>query len=367
MPSLAVSWSVPVSSWRQSLRAVGGSRVAKRIACERRSATGRYAARHRVPVPSLARWLLALGIAATLTANMAQGWSHGPVGAVVAAWPAAAPSYLASRSQTAPGPGSPSGRPTGTSTARAPATSLQHARPPAPRTSQVFAGDQPTPAPAADPFSLADPATAGAILATSGFTAVKITGVHEPVYYGPDAASALRGMLSLQMTKALLAPLDAASTRHALSQLRAALANHRGSGGVFFDSYTWLITVRRPETLTPQLASSTRTPPPCRPARPARHMTAGSMAGTYRTRYGRRWPAGRRRLGPGEPRFICRLSAARMTWRRRSSTMVRAAIPEPRSSSWPTPGDRAGGHRRPVLPPVHGALPGPGLRAWCCH
>ena len=48
-----------------------------------------YAARHQVPVPSLARWLLGLGIAATLTANMAQGWSHGPVGAVVAAWPAA--------------------------------------------------------------------------------------------------------------------------------------------------------------------------------------------------------------------------------------------------------------------------------------
>ena len=47
-----------------------------------------YVARHRVPVPSLARWLLGLGIAATLTANMAQGWSHGPAGAVVAAWPA---------------------------------------------------------------------------------------------------------------------------------------------------------------------------------------------------------------------------------------------------------------------------------------
>ena len=46
------------------------------------------AARHRVPVPPLARWLLGLGITATLTANMAQGWSHGPVGAVVAAWPA---------------------------------------------------------------------------------------------------------------------------------------------------------------------------------------------------------------------------------------------------------------------------------------
>jgi uncharacterized protein DUF2637 len=47
-----------------------------------------YAARHRVPVPCLARWLPGLGIAATLTANMAQGRSHGPVGAVVAAWPA---------------------------------------------------------------------------------------------------------------------------------------------------------------------------------------------------------------------------------------------------------------------------------------
>jgi hypothetical protein len=47
-----------------------------------------YAARHQVPVPSLARWLLGLGIAATFTANMAQGWSHGLVGAVVAARPA---------------------------------------------------------------------------------------------------------------------------------------------------------------------------------------------------------------------------------------------------------------------------------------
>jgi hypothetical protein len=47
-----------------------------------------YAARHRVPGPALARWLLGLGIAATLTANVAQGWSRGPVGAVVAAWPA---------------------------------------------------------------------------------------------------------------------------------------------------------------------------------------------------------------------------------------------------------------------------------------
>ena len=47
-----------------------------------------YAARHRLPVPRLARWMLALGIVASLAVNVAQGWSHGLVGAVVAAWPA---------------------------------------------------------------------------------------------------------------------------------------------------------------------------------------------------------------------------------------------------------------------------------------
>jgi hypothetical protein len=50
-----------------------------------------YAARHRLPVPALARWLLALGITATLAANMAQGWSRRPAGAVIAAWPAVSP------------------------------------------------------------------------------------------------------------------------------------------------------------------------------------------------------------------------------------------------------------------------------------
>jgi Protein of unknown function (DUF2637) len=48
-----------------------------------------YAARHRLAVPALARWLLALGIVATLAANVAHGWPKGPVGAAVAAWPAA--------------------------------------------------------------------------------------------------------------------------------------------------------------------------------------------------------------------------------------------------------------------------------------
>lgn len=49
-----------------------------------------HSARRRTPVPRLARWLLGLGIAATLAANATHGLDHGPVGAIVAAWPAVA-------------------------------------------------------------------------------------------------------------------------------------------------------------------------------------------------------------------------------------------------------------------------------------
>ena len=41
-------------------------------------------------MPALARWLLALGIVATLAANVAHGLGQGAVGAVVGAWPAVA-------------------------------------------------------------------------------------------------------------------------------------------------------------------------------------------------------------------------------------------------------------------------------------
>jgi hypothetical protein len=41
-------------------------------------------------VPALAHWCLAAGIAATICANLVHGLGHGPVGAVVSAWPALA-------------------------------------------------------------------------------------------------------------------------------------------------------------------------------------------------------------------------------------------------------------------------------------
>jgi hypothetical protein len=45
-------------------------------------------ARRKMPVAVLARWLLGLGIAATLAASVAHRLSNGPIGAAVAAWPA---------------------------------------------------------------------------------------------------------------------------------------------------------------------------------------------------------------------------------------------------------------------------------------
>src|SRR3984885_11142197 len=48
------------------------------------------ASRRNQPVPALARWCLGAGITATVGANLAHGRGHGPVGALVSAWPALA-------------------------------------------------------------------------------------------------------------------------------------------------------------------------------------------------------------------------------------------------------------------------------------
>ena len=48
------------------------------------------ASRRNLPVPRLAAWSLGAGIVATVGANLAHGVGHGPVGALVSAWPALA-------------------------------------------------------------------------------------------------------------------------------------------------------------------------------------------------------------------------------------------------------------------------------------
>jgi hypothetical protein len=48
------------------------------------------ASRRNQPVPRLAAWSLGVAIVATIGANLAHGLGHGPIGALVSAWPALA-------------------------------------------------------------------------------------------------------------------------------------------------------------------------------------------------------------------------------------------------------------------------------------
>lgn len=48
------------------------------------------ASRRNQRVPRLARWSLGAGIVATVGASLAHGLGHGPIGALVSAWPALA-------------------------------------------------------------------------------------------------------------------------------------------------------------------------------------------------------------------------------------------------------------------------------------
>ncbi|MDR6974267.1 ubiquinone/menaquinone biosynthesis C-methylase UbiE [Streptomyces sp. 3330] len=96
-----------------------------------------------------------------------------------------------------------------------------------------------------DPFSLADPTVTTVILTASGFADVDFTDVHEPVYYGPDSATAFDAVLRLWEVKELLADLDDAAADQARTRLRTTLDTHRTDGGVYFDSRAWIITARR--------------------------------------------------------------------------------------------------------------------------
>ena len=96
-----------------------------------------------------------------------------------------------------------------------------------------------------DPFSLADPPTVTETLRAAGFTGVAFTDVHEPVYYGPDVATALDWVRGFTCTSEVLKRLDRAAATRADERLRQALAAHLREDGVWFGSRAWIITAHR--------------------------------------------------------------------------------------------------------------------------
>ena len=96
-----------------------------------------------------------------------------------------------------------------------------------------------------DPFSLGDPPIVKQILGAAGFAAVAFRDVHEPVYYGPDVATALDWVRGFTCTSEVLKRLDPTIAARAVARLREALAAHLSEDGVWFNSRAWIITARR--------------------------------------------------------------------------------------------------------------------------
>jgi SAM-dependent methyltransferase len=106
-------------------------------------------------------------------------------------------------------------------------------------------GDEPAVPLGSNPFSLGEPATTTRILETAGFDDVTYTGVHEPVYYGPDVAAALEWVRHFSCVNIMLRSSDAASRARTRRRLHRTLAAHAGEDGVWFDSRAWIVTARR--------------------------------------------------------------------------------------------------------------------------
>ena len=96
-----------------------------------------------------------------------------------------------------------------------------------------------------DPFSLADPPAVKQILGAAGFADIAFTDVCEPVYYGPDVASALDWVRGFTCTSEVLNRVDPAAAALAVRRLRETLSAHLSDDGVWFNSRAWIITARR--------------------------------------------------------------------------------------------------------------------------
>lgn len=106
-------------------------------------------------------------------------------------------------------------------------------------------GAGPDPVDGPDAFTLGDPAFVENTLQAAGFADIAFDDIDEPVYYGPDVATAYEFVTSLRDTQGWLARLDPPAADQARGQLRELLAAHATSDGIFFGSRAWVITARR--------------------------------------------------------------------------------------------------------------------------
>jgi SAM-dependent methyltransferase len=99
------------------------------------------------------------------------------------------------------------------------------------------------PAGAPGPFSLADPARTRTLLASAGFSDVRLDALHGPLWFGSDPGDAHRFVLGLLGW--MLDGLDDTGRERALDALTATLTTHAGTDGITFASAAWLIRAVR--------------------------------------------------------------------------------------------------------------------------
>jgi SAM-dependent methyltransferase len=107
----------------------------------------------------------------------------------------------------------------------------------------LAAGRDLPPPPPPTPGSLKDPDEARELLTSAGFTDVRLTGLTEPMYFGPDPDDAC-GFVCGQFA-GMLAGLEPDTRARAVDSLRADMADHHTDTGVHYDSAAWLIEARR--------------------------------------------------------------------------------------------------------------------------
>ena len=79
-----------------------------------------------------------------------------------------------------------------------------------------------------------------------GFDEIDFTDVHEPVYYGPDAATAYADRAPPSARPRPARPPGRPAAESAHRRLRATLDAHDTGDGVLFDSRAWIVTARYP-------------------------------------------------------------------------------------------------------------------------
>jgi hypothetical protein len=96
-----------------------------------------------------------------------------------------------------------------------------------------------------EPVLAADPPAVTDIMEAAGLADVAFIDVREPIYYGPDVATALDWVSGFTSTREAMTRLRPAAAADATRRLREMLDAHLSDAGIWFNSSSWIVSARR--------------------------------------------------------------------------------------------------------------------------